>query len=149
MRTIRIPNCDYQTYNAIMNEIMSKVPFAVLNSDYRKDLKLANISFWDSDYIPEQLSKYILKPPAESVFDFTGIELPPLDKEYEKRTTNMKYKDTKVVDKIQTCIFINNHKGQHKSALQTPGYLVQVDPCPYFNFIEDDKWIRRITPKKD
>lgn len=92
MRTIRIPNCDYITYNAIMNEIMSKIPFAVLNSDYRKDIKLANINFWDSDYIPAQLSQYILNAPAEPKFDFSHIKLPHLDKEYEEITTDMKYK---------------------------------------------------------
>ena len=92
MRTVRIPNCEYGVYGAIMNEIMSKVPFAVLNADYRPELKLANINFWDSDYIPPQLSQYILNPPAEPKFDFSGIQLPPLDTEYEERSTDIKYK---------------------------------------------------------
>lgn len=95
MRTIRIPNCDYETYNAIMNEIMTKVPFAVLNADYRKDLKLANINFWDSDYIPKQLSQYILNAPAEIDFDFSHIILPALDKPNERRSTNIVYKSEK------------------------------------------------------
>lgn len=92
MRTIRIPNCDYDTYNAIMGEIMSKVPYAVLNADYRADLKLANINFWDSDYIPKQLSQYILNAPAEPKFDFSGIKLPSMDKAYEERETTIRYK---------------------------------------------------------
>ena len=79
MRTIRIPNCGYATYNAIMNEIMSKVPFAVINADYRPELELANINFWDSDYIPPALAHYQLNPPAEPKFDFSNITLPPID----------------------------------------------------------------------
>lgn len=92
MRTVRIPDCEYHIYNQIMNEIMSKVPFAVLNADYRPHLKLANINFWDSDYIPKQLSAYILNPPAEPEFDFSDIELPPLDTQYVERSTDIKYK---------------------------------------------------------
>lgn len=92
MRTIRIPNCDYETYSKIMNEIMSKVPFAVINADYRPELKLANINFWDSDYIPEKLRLYILNPPAEFKFDFSGINLPPIDAPAERRSSNIKYK---------------------------------------------------------
>ena len=95
MRTIRIPNCEYPIYNAIMNEIMSKVPYAVLNADYRKDLKVANINFWDSDYIPPQLAHFQLNPPVEPKFDFSHIELPLLDKEYENRPTTIKYKEQK------------------------------------------------------
>jgi len=63
MRLIKIENCEYETYNKIRNAIMSVIPFAIINQDYSKDLKTAIFNFWDVEYIPEDLKKYIMQPP--------------------------------------------------------------------------------------
>ena len=63
MRLIKIENCSYEKYNTIRNAIMSVIPFAIINQDYSKDLKIAIFNFWDVEYIPESLKKYIMQPP--------------------------------------------------------------------------------------
>lgn len=76
MRIIKIPNCPYNVYYEIRTEILKKVPFALLNSEYLSDDAVAFFYFWDSDYIPEELMKYRIQPPQEKRFDFSHIELP-------------------------------------------------------------------------
>ena len=63
MRLIKIEDCSYEQYNKIANAIYSVIPFALINDAYRKDLKTAYFNFWDVEYIPESLRKYIMQPP--------------------------------------------------------------------------------------
>jgi len=63
MRLIKIENCSYEKYSKIADAIYSVIPFALINDAYRKDLKTAYFNFWDSDYIPDDLKKYIMQPP--------------------------------------------------------------------------------------
>ena len=35
----------------------------MVNQDYSVRLKIAMFNFWDSDYIPEILEEYVLRPP--------------------------------------------------------------------------------------
>lgn len=63
MRMIKIENCSYHKYDIIRNAIMSVIPYALINQDYSKELKLAVFNFWDSDYIPKDLKKFIMQPP--------------------------------------------------------------------------------------
>lgn len=63
MRLIKIENCSYESYSKIANAIYSVIPFALINDAYRKDLRTAFFNFWDVEYIPEELKKYILQPP--------------------------------------------------------------------------------------
>ena len=74
MRMLKIPNCDYEIFYAIRKEILRKVPFALINSEYLKEDKLAFYYFWDTDYIPEELEAFIVKPPHEAKFDFRSID---------------------------------------------------------------------------
>ncbi len=76
MRLIKIENCDYQTFYAIRLEIIRKVAWALLNSEYLKEDSIALFYFWDSDYIPDVLMKYRVQPPFEKNFDFSHINLP-------------------------------------------------------------------------
>jgi len=65
MRLVKIENCSYEKYNAIRNAIYQNIPFALINNEYSKELRTAYFNFWDSDYIPEQLRKHIVQPPAD------------------------------------------------------------------------------------
>ena len=63
MRLVSIPNCEHETFNVIRNTIMKNIPWAIINQDYSKDLKQAIFNFWDVEYIPDELKKYIVQPP--------------------------------------------------------------------------------------
>lgn len=76
MRIIKIPNCPYPTFDEIRDEILSKVPFALINDVYHQKAEIAYFYFWDSDYIPDELKRFIMQPPLEVKFDFSHIELP-------------------------------------------------------------------------
>lgn len=64
MRTVRIENYEYETYEAIRDVLIETVPFAVINDMYSSKLKKAIFNFWDSDYIPENLQDKIMQPPT-------------------------------------------------------------------------------------
>lgn len=63
MRTIKIPNCSYEKYSKIRDIIIRIVPFSIINDMYSKEEQIGAFNFWDSDYIPENLAKYIVQPP--------------------------------------------------------------------------------------
>ena len=63
MRTIRIEECEYALYEAIRDAIIETVPFALIQDMYSKYTKTAIFNFWDSDYIPTCLYKFIIQPP--------------------------------------------------------------------------------------
>jgi len=63
MRTIRIPYCSYELYSAMRDCIITNVPFALINDMYSKNEKIAIFNLWDSDYIPDELSYFIMQPP--------------------------------------------------------------------------------------
>lgn len=63
MRLIKIEDCSYEKYSRIADAIYSVIPFALINDAYRKELKTAYFNFWDVEYIPESLRKYIMQPP--------------------------------------------------------------------------------------
>ncbi len=60
---LKIP-CNYETFEAIRDVICSEVPFALINAMYSKKLGEAFFNFWDSDYIPDDLKKFIMNPPT-------------------------------------------------------------------------------------
>ena len=63
MRLIKIENCSLGRYLQIRDAIMEIIPFAIINQDYSEGLQIAIFNFWDSDYIPDELKKYIMQPP--------------------------------------------------------------------------------------
>ena len=63
MRLVKIPECTYEQYTKIRDTIMDIIPFAIINQDYSLKSKTAIFNFWDSDYIPQDLKKYIVQPP--------------------------------------------------------------------------------------
>lgn len=68
MRLVWIPNLEYEQYSQIFDAIIQHIkkggiPFALLNQGYSARLKVGFFNFWDSDYIPENLKKFILQPP--------------------------------------------------------------------------------------
>ena len=79
MRLIKITECSYEVFNEIRDEILDKVPFALINDIYHSKREIGYFYFWDSDYIPEALMRFRVQPPAEIAFDFSHIELPPYD----------------------------------------------------------------------
>lgn len=64
MRMLKIPNLEYEQYNAIRNSIYKTIPFAIINNEYLPDLKMGFFNFWDVAYIPDVLRKYIMQPPV-------------------------------------------------------------------------------------
>jgi len=63
MRLISIDDCSYERFEAIRDAIFEVIPFAIINQGYSKKLKRAIFNFWDVEYIPEELKKYIMQPP--------------------------------------------------------------------------------------
>ena len=63
MRLIKIEPCSYERFEQIRDAIYEVIPFAIINQGYSSKLKLAIFNFWDVEYIPEQLKKYIVQPP--------------------------------------------------------------------------------------
>lgn len=63
MRTISIPFCSYEIYEAMRDVIIKNVPFSVINDMYSKKKQIAVFNLWDSDYIPDELTEFILQPP--------------------------------------------------------------------------------------
>lgn len=95
-------NIEYKEYEQICDELYEKVPFAVINDKYRPNVKKAYFYFWDSDYIPPEMMKYRLQPPAEPEFDFSHINLPPSQKEQLEVTLDKSIDEfDKSIDKLQ------------------------------------------------
>lgn len=63
MRLIKIQPCSYKTFSAIRDAIYSVIPFAIINQGYSAELSMAIFNFWDVEYIPDELKKYIMQPP--------------------------------------------------------------------------------------
>ena len=70
-----IPNSDYATFEAIRDEILDKYPYALMNDIFAKNKMESHFFFHDTKYIPPQLMKFALLPPAVK-FDFSHINLP-------------------------------------------------------------------------
>ncbi len=60
MKTIQIKDCSYEKFEAIRDIIYEYIPFSIVHLGYSKKLKMAIFNFWDSDYIPNELSSYII-----------------------------------------------------------------------------------------
>ncbi len=73
--TIVIPEIDYETYNALCEELFDKVGYAILNDKYLSKKKIATIQFHDSRYIPNELKPFMIAPPAPEPFDMSKFEL--------------------------------------------------------------------------
>lgn len=63
MRLIKIQPCSYEKFEAIRDTIYEVIPFAIINQGYSKKLEMAIFNFWDVEYIPDELKKYIMQPP--------------------------------------------------------------------------------------
>lgn len=63
IRLVKIPNMSEDEYNRIIDAIDETIPFAVVDARYNPRLKAGIFNFWDTDYIPEELKKFIVQPP--------------------------------------------------------------------------------------
>lgn len=63
MRLIKISKCSYEQYESIRDAIYSVIPFALINNEYSKKLETAFFNFWDVEYIPDDLKRFIMQPP--------------------------------------------------------------------------------------
>lgn len=102
MRPVIVPNLTYQQYDEIAKELFKTVPFAIINDkfityekfpdDYVSDgvaitpmshegkfadsdklYTLSMFYFWDSDYIPQQLKRFIVLRPEPAFNLSMGI----------------------------------------------------------------------------
>lgn len=62
MRQVIVPELSYEDYESLVDQLYSTIPFAIISAQYRKNLKKGFIFFWDFEYIPENLQKYITRP---------------------------------------------------------------------------------------
>ena len=67
MRMIKIEDCSKEQFEKIKLAICDVIPYALINSEFvfnsTEHPPFAIFNFWDSDYIPEKLKKYIMQPP--------------------------------------------------------------------------------------
>ena len=63
MRLIRIENLKQYDYMKIKDAILSVIPFALINQTYSRKLRTGYFNFWDVEYVPDELKKYIMQPP--------------------------------------------------------------------------------------
>jgi len=63
MRLCKIPNLEYKDFEAIRDVLYANVPFAVIHVGYSPKMKTGIFNFWDSDYIPDEMKKFIMQPP--------------------------------------------------------------------------------------
>ena len=63
MRLAVIPDLEYSAFEEIVDALYKKNPYGVISSQYRKNLKTGFIWFWDGDYVPPELKKYVTPPP--------------------------------------------------------------------------------------
>ncbi len=66
MRMVKIENLPYNSFAKMRRAILETIPFAIINTEYDKDLNGGTgfFYFWDSDYIPDDWRVYIVQPPA-------------------------------------------------------------------------------------
>lgn len=64
MRLLRIPDLEYEDFTKIRWAILKHIPFAVIEIIYESEHKIGYFNFWDVEYIPLQLRKFIVQPPA-------------------------------------------------------------------------------------
>jgi hypothetical protein len=62
MRLVQL-KCTYEQFEAIRDCIFANVPFAIVETQYSKNLGKGYFNFWDTDYIPDELVPYIVQPP--------------------------------------------------------------------------------------
>lgn len=63
MRLVKIQPCSYEKFSKIRDIIYETFPFALINQGYSSELSMAIFNFWDVDFIPYALRKYIMQPP--------------------------------------------------------------------------------------
>jgi hypothetical protein len=64
MRTVKLTDCSYEKFNKIRDVIYNNIPFALIHIGYSPELKVAIFNFWDSDYIPAEMTPFIMQPPV-------------------------------------------------------------------------------------
>lgn len=91
MRLIKIPNLEYKEFEALRDIIYTYIPFAILYIGYSPKLKLGVFHFFDSDYIAEELKKYILQPPLnKETVEKMSKELAPIMLAIESKNVKLK-----------------------------------------------------------
>jgi hypothetical protein len=60
MRMVKIQKMQYVDFEVIRDALVEFIPFALVNAMYSKKLEEACFLFWDSDYVPQSLAKYIV-----------------------------------------------------------------------------------------
>jgi len=62
MRMITIPNCSYDKFNDMRQQVLDTTPYGLLNDIYDKKNRIGYLYFWDTDYIPEKWEHLIVRP---------------------------------------------------------------------------------------
>lgn len=76
MITIKIEPCDHNLFKIIREQILNQVPFALVNDVFDSDWNRAFFTFWDTRYVPKELMRFAMIPPATPKYDFSEISLP-------------------------------------------------------------------------
>ena len=62
MRMITIPDCEYEKFNSMRQQVLDTTPYGLLNDIYDSKNKIGYLYFWDTDYIPDEWEQYIVRP---------------------------------------------------------------------------------------
>ena len=62
MRTVIIKDCAYSEFEKHRDTCLKFKPFGLITAIYSNNLNMALYQFWDTDYIPNSLEKYIVRP---------------------------------------------------------------------------------------
>ncbi len=72
MRTVIRKDCSYNSYGQMIDQIDETAPYALVEARYNKRLKIAILTFWDSDYIPYGWQSWVVRP-ANTKSDKEGV----------------------------------------------------------------------------
>ena len=149
MRTVTLKQLDYESYEIIYRAIMETMPFALVNQGYNKRLKTGFFNFWDSDYIPPQLERYIMRPPFHED-NVKRLDSMIINLIQESKKPGENAYEVEISDKLQVVInerIIDNLVGKLKElkvpeeelaelfklAKFKPAPDIESEPCPNCN----------------
>lgn len=62
MRMLKREKCSYKDFYAMRLKILRETPYGLINSEYLKEDQICYLYFWDSDYIPAEWEKWVVRP---------------------------------------------------------------------------------------
>ena len=62
MRTVIIKVCEYGIFEIHRDQCLMFKPFGLISAIYSTKLKMAMFQFWDTDYIPDNMQQFIVRP---------------------------------------------------------------------------------------